>query len=580
MDAIKKLQGAKGTTSTTTAPVTASSLFHVSGRRRNLHPPINSFADEKKMKTTAAPSRRRMTNHALQERLEEVLVFEILQDGGQRYRNDLNLRGLYKYVLASITKNRKKASKPQTAQAARQENTTSATIAPTTTHSPTATLPTKLIRRRRAQSVEMISNDAAHDWETADVADTTGGGGQEPTTTTTNVVTFRERLGGYLHPRDMRKLVIPFSATNKPDIIVRRHVMLLNFDPLRAIILRDRLLVLVPDGADSLLFRLEQKVRGTSGEMLLAEDFAETNAIDEEGKVEVPFSVPSTTGDTKHPDPERDAGSTERPSLVATPLSEVSAKGANSNAEEEEENKEEWDEIQGRQWIDLPFELQCLDAVLQCATELLSDDTNELQEAVQYYVQRGSHPKQAHDRGEDPRIVIRVLDDALKEMMSRVKSFEMSIANCLDEDEDMALMNLSRLLTHPERFIQPVSQNVLEEESDEPELILETHLQDAMALAYLLDLLQGQIETASELLDRKVDTARNKILEVDVIFMVAAMCLQAIHAAKAIFGMNLNSYIQEKAHLFVIVTFSALTGALCIFGVTIYILVKTNTIQW
>jgi hypothetical protein len=57
-------------------------------------------------------------------------------------------------------------------------------------------------------------------------------------------ITYRERLGGWLHPRDMRRLVTPFSASNEPGLIVRRHVMLLNFDPLRAIILRNRLLVL------------------------------------------------------------------------------------------------------------------------------------------------------------------------------------------------------------------------------------------------------------------------------------------------------------------------------------------------
>ena len=38
--------------------------------------------------------------------------------------------------------------------------------------------------------------------------------------------------------------------------------MLLNFDPLRAIVLRDRLLLLVPDGADGMLQKLERSVRG------------------------------------------------------------------------------------------------------------------------------------------------------------------------------------------------------------------------------------------------------------------------------------------------------------------------------
>ena len=66
----------------------------------------------------------------------------------------------------------------------------------------------------------------------------------------------------------MRRLVTPFSSSNEPQLIVRRHVMLLNFDPLRAIVLRDRLLVLVPDGADSILIALEQRVRGGVNEMV------------------------------------------------------------------------------------------------------------------------------------------------------------------------------------------------------------------------------------------------------------------------------------------------------------------------
>lgn len=39
-------------------------------------------------------------------------------------------------------------------------------------------------------------------------------------------------------------------------------MILCNFDPLRAIILRDRILVIVPDGADSLLIDLERRIRG------------------------------------------------------------------------------------------------------------------------------------------------------------------------------------------------------------------------------------------------------------------------------------------------------------------------------
>ena len=55
--------------------------------------------------------------------------------------------------------------------------------------------------------------------------------------------TSNERLGGFLHPRDMRRLTTPFSASNEPEIMVRRHVMLFNFNPVRAMYVQSWTLV-------------------------------------------------------------------------------------------------------------------------------------------------------------------------------------------------------------------------------------------------------------------------------------------------------------------------------------------------
>jgi hypothetical protein len=41
---------------------------------------------------------------------------------------------------------------------------------------------------------------------------------------------------------------------------VRLYAVLLNFDPLRAIVLHDRLIILVPDGADSILDELQERL--------------------------------------------------------------------------------------------------------------------------------------------------------------------------------------------------------------------------------------------------------------------------------------------------------------------------------
>ena len=45
------------------------------------------------------------------------------------------------------------------------------------------------------------------------------------------------------------------------------------------------------------------------------------------------------------------------------------------------------------------------------------------------------------------------------------------------EEEDMAMINLSRLTSHPDRFIQLISNAILNEESEKSELVLETFMQ-------------------------------------------------------------------------------------------------------
>lgn len=56
-----------------------------------------------------------------------------------------------------------------------------------------------------------------------------------------------------LTARDIRKLDDSFEIVSEPVIFVRQHVVLINIDPLRAIVLRDRCLLLLPYGADDIL---------------------------------------------------------------------------------------------------------------------------------------------------------------------------------------------------------------------------------------------------------------------------------------------------------------------------------------
>jgi len=568
-----------------------------------------------------AASHANPTSSALAERLQELLVLELHRDGSRRYLN-LTVRGLYRYVLSAITDTSKPAqpqahlhplhhhpSKEEEDHAA-ESNSNSGTGTTKEAQDPQhAVRPVLDSLRNTRASVRLPSSSSSGlplDLNNDAAAGINHQPAEQPPShplPTAAAVTYRERLGGYLHPRDMRRLVTPFSTSNEPELIVRRHVMLLNFDPLRAIILRDRLLTLVPDGADSLLVLLEQRVRGGSDEM----ENSIFGAADEDDNDD---KLNETTHSTNSKKQHHSGATSKIPNVLSKILHKAHSSLAGSSSHKQHEGGssgkhdaggvdhknpkdsntgsdsgdteiinnndfDEWDELQGREWINLPFELQCADAVLHVVGSILTQDTMELQSAAQTYIEQLLH---AHSLTDDPLTIIRIVKDAVQLMAARVKGFAQSLTRILDEDEDMALMNLSRLLTHPERFIQPVPQSVLDEESDEPELILEANLQIAMTLTNYLDLIQGQINTAKELVDQKQDATRNRLLLANMLISVFTLCTTLASLVGSFMGMNVNNGVEDSATAFKIIVYTSVFGALgmCVF--IMFVLFRTGTI--
>jgi magnesium transporter len=361
-----------------------------------------------------------------------------------------------------------------------------------------------------------------------------GGGGDNRATT------YRERLGGYLHPRDMRRLVTPFSTSNEPQLIVRRHAILLNFDPLRAIVLKDRLLVLVPDGADSILIALEGRVRGGIVEMT-NQVFGSVSDHDSPPPVLLPKSRQNSRTDLK-----RNAKSS---SDKLTDMITVATEGVDSHHDSFGNN--EWEDMQMMDWQKLPFELQSVDAILQTVTSILMQDVKKVYHRAERVMGelRGDSHNRAGAVTEYDQERLRLHKDEVNLMDRRVQGFVRAINQVLDEDEDMTLMNLTRLLTHPDRFVQPVSRAVLEEESDEPELILETYLQQALSIMNTLDLLKGQIVTTQEQISMTLDALRNRLLFINTLLSVASLCVTVGSYIGAIFGMNIANPIQEMTNI-------------------------------
>lgn len=525
----------------------------------------------------AASSRRSSADTtqrtAFEERLHEIVVFELRQDGSSEY-STMSLRALYNYVVTCISQsckegklerleskrqllgdNRRKRCVTFSVQGDEHISTSDGSDQVNETPIAETSLLPHLPSLTSSSPQQTLQTNNAHNAESAIRHQRQG----------SIIPTNQQRLGGYLHPRDMRRLVTPFSGSNEPQLIVRRHVMLLNFDPLRAIVLRDRVLVLVPDGADSILITLEKRVRGGFEEM--EKDVFGSSSIDE-SKVKRNKSYEALDA----------MGGTWKKRLH----SHVETEGSDHTLSEEDE----WDEIPNIDWRNVPYELLSVDAVLQTVTSMLASEAKQVTYRTVAAIKelRGDSYGRQHGvvsgmPGDHAQERLRWLKDEINSMIGRIQGFVRALNEMLDEDEDMALMNLSRLLTHPERFVQPVSQEILNEESDEPELILEAYLQQALSIVNELELLKAQIMTTQEQISMTLDAMRNKLLYINTLLSLASLVVAVGSFIGSIFGMNLhNPYEDDTSPIwFLRVTIGTSVGLIALFFVLAWVFYKQTS---
>lgn len=65
-----------------------------------------------------------------------------------------------------------------------------------------------------------------------------------------------------LRLRDLRRLDYQFNPNEEKSVLIRRHAVLFAMDPMRAVVMTNRLILIVPSGADSLISILDKYMKG------------------------------------------------------------------------------------------------------------------------------------------------------------------------------------------------------------------------------------------------------------------------------------------------------------------------------
>ena len=500
--------------------------------------------------TKAATTTRRS---ALTHRLKDVVIWELRSDGNTRARR-MTLRDLYEHILGIIVKQSKDAA---------SSSSSSDPLAPP--GPPSKKGIARLSSTGTTGTVDTAGTNPSD-------ADTNAGENPKP-----EKKKKAKRLGGYLHPRDLRKMMTPLSLQNEPEIMVRRHVILLNFDHLKAVVLRDRIMVPVPNGDTTTLIELERRITRGSADSLFDEDGVDAGE-DFGGGKEVHW--PPTEKDNTS------AGNTA--TIAATTTSDVDTKKSSGDHTDDVimkqvdavdgllEDIEEWAEMANQSWVNLPFELQCVDAVLTANVQLISKDISSLTDEIYEIVEKILSPDRSSVEIEQYRDRLRQSKNDAGEILLLAQSFTRAIQQVLNEDEDMCLMQLSHLLTRPERFIQPVSEAILEEESDEPELILESHLQQGLSTNNACDYLKTVLINTDELIDQKLDTIRNRLLYINTIIGLLSFIVGTGSLVGSFFGMNLTNFLEDDDNAFRQVVIGTMVGLLGLLIFLIWIFIRVG----
>ena len=251
-----------------------------------------------------------------------------------------------------------------------------------------------------------------------------------------------------LHARDIRKLDSSFTDAAEPSILARRHAILINIDPIRVIILRDRFLLLLPEGKEFVITMMQDQFR------------------------------------------------------LATPVLDSDH--------------------------DFPFEFRALEAVLETIIRLIDHDYRVLEPKVLHTLhelrEKITKSKELDD--------LRRMKNDVDTFASKASGIQRAIMAVLESDEDLALLNLSRL------WDEPALLSMLDKcEHEDAEILMETYLQEINRVRRNLALLLGKIENTQELVTIRLDTARNRLLTFDTVLSIISLCFTFTTVVSGYFGM-------------------------------------------
>ncbi|DAZ98851.1 TPA: hypothetical protein N0F65_002576 [Lagenidium giganteum] len=207
-----------------------------------------------------------------------------------------------------------------------------------------------------------------------------------------------------------------------------------------------------------------------------------------------------------------------------------------------------------------PYEFQALEALLATLSRYFEADYEKTAPVISSTLDRLANGRVSAGELE----TLRVFKNTIDEFESQVDALRRVLMELLDNEEDLHLLYLTKLHHQPQLL-----NDLFSFDSEEAEVLIENYLQDIFSTRTKAALMQHRIQNTESLVMLKLDSMRNYLLGVDLIFSIVAIALGMGTYVTGAFGMNLNSHVQEENGWFwpVLYVTTSLIVVLCFVGI-------------
>ncbi|KAL4109234.1 hypothetical protein PRIC1_000936 [Phytophthora ramorum] len=183
-----------------------------------------------------------------------------------------------------------------------------------------------------------------------------------------------------------------------------------------------------------------------------------------------------------------------------------------------------------------PYEFRALEALLATLSRYFQADYQKLSpvviSALDRLVQGNLHSRELE--------TLREFKNTMNEFESQVDGVRRVLMELLDNEEDLRLLYLTKLHEDPTLLTDLYSFD-----SEEAEVLIENYLQDIFSTRTKADLMQHRITNTESLVMLKLDSMRNYLLRVDLVFSLVTISLSVGTLLAGVFGMNLASGVED-----------------------------------